>query len=255
MADKGDKTKKLLEHLLGELYEEQSNVQENRRESFLKAQDGQYLGKITTNRYDNDSILNKYGPFGSRYSNTSIFNKYSPYGSRYGSYSINNPHSTQPPQLVINGDIIAYITKNRHLNPKIDPDNFISKLTTDPSGILRLRSNSNFESEFNRQDSYLEADDGTFLGKLTSNEYDSESVLNKYGNFGSQYSTTSIFNEYGTYGGTYSSQSPFNEYSTTPPKIYINGEFWGYLTVNEYLSGNKLNPKELKNWISQKILS
>lgn len=75
MADKGDKTKKLLEHLLGELYEEQSNVQENRRESFLKAQDGQYLGKITTNRYDNDSILNKYGPFGSRYSNTSIFNK------------------------------------------------------------------------------------------------------------------------------------------------------------------------------------
>lgn len=249
MPNKGDKTQQILEHLLGELYKEQSQSGDKGGDSYLEAQDGQYLGRITTNRYDNQSIINKYGPYGSKYSNTSIFNKYSPYGSRYGSYSINNPHCIQPPRLIIKGDFISYITKNRTIKPKIDPDNFIDKIQNDIRGLLKLSSGQNIENEFKRQDSYIMAADGTFLGKLTSNSFDSESIFNEFGNYGSKFSTTSIFNEFSSYGGQFSSLSPFNSFTSTPPKIFINGNFWGYLTVNDFVSGQKLNPNRLKDWV------
>ncbi len=84
---------------------------------------------------------------------------------------------------------------------------------------------------------YLEASDGTFLGKF-SNKYDSESIFNKYGNYGSKYSNTSIFNKYGNYGSKYSALSPVNPYTSTPPKIYLVGQFVGYLTTNKYMSNS-----------------
>ena len=68
-----DNTKKLLEEMLAELYTEQAKEQGQYGKSYLIAQDSQFLGKIIENRYDKDSILNKYGPYGSRYSTTSIF--------------------------------------------------------------------------------------------------------------------------------------------------------------------------------------
>lgn len=37
----------------------------NRGLSFLLAQDGQYLGKLTLNKFDTESILNQYGLYGS----------------------------------------------------------------------------------------------------------------------------------------------------------------------------------------------
>lgn len=88
------------------------------------------------------------------------------------------------------------------------------------------------------------ADDGTFLGTATS-KYDSDSILNEYGNHGSKYATESIWNEYGTYGGKYSTQSPFNPYSSTPPLIVRSGTVIGRLTVNRS-AGNALNPHFLK---------
>lgn len=44
-----------------------------RQESFLLAQDGQFLGMLSSNKYQSDSVMNKYG---SKYSSTSIFNQY-----------------------------------------------------------------------------------------------------------------------------------------------------------------------------------
>lgn len=249
MANKNDKTQILLEHLLGELYKEQSDNRQESGDSFLQAQDGQLLGKITTNRYDNDSIINKYGPYGSRYSNTSIFNRYSPYGSRYGHFSINNPYCNQPPKLVIGGNFVAYVSNNKYVKPKIDPDVFMSLLENDINKLLKLKAGAKLPQEITRQDSYLLAEDGTYLGKITSNTFDSESILNEFGNYGSKFSTTSIFNSFGNYGSQFSSQSPFNEFTSTPPKIFINGEFWGFLTVNEFVNGQKLNPNNIKNWI------
>ena len=79
----------------------------------------------------------------------------------------------------------------------------------------------NFQINQYADNGYLEADDGTFLGKL-SNKYDSESIFNKYGNYGSKYSA----------------QSPINPYTTTPPKVYLGGQFTGYLTTNKYLANS-----------------
>lgn len=79
------------------------------------------------------------------------------------------------------------------------------------------------------------AADGAFLGKVTSNVYDSDSIINDYGEYGSLYSSTSIRNEYGEYGGRYSNQSPFNPYTSAPPKIVL-GNRWVYLTVNRSIS-------------------
>ena len=65
-------------------------------------QDGQYLGNLSTNRYDANSINNPYGRYGSRYSSDSVNNPYGRYGSRYSNESANNPYATQAP--VIYGD-------------------------------------------------------------------------------------------------------------------------------------------------------
>ncbi|EKD94239.1 MAG: radial spoke head 1-like protein [uncultured bacterium] len=86
----------------------------------------------------------------------------------------------------------------------------------------------------------------TYLGKVTSNTYDSESIFNEYGSYGGKYSSTSIFNEYGNYGGKYSSYSAFNEYTSTPPIIIdANGKNVGKITMNKYLTG-AISPFDIK---------
>lgn len=61
------------------------------------------------------------------------------------------------------------------------------------------------------------AADGTYLGRLSSNPYDSQSTSNPYGQYGSPYSSTSINNPYSMYGSKYSTLSPNNPYTTTAP--------------------------------------
>lgn len=81
-------------------------------------------------------------------------------------------------------------------------------------------------------------DGKTYLGKLTSDIYDSDSVFNTYGTYGSEYSTDSIWNEYGTYGSMYSSKSAFNDYASEPPLILdADGNIVGYLTTNKNIKG------------------
>lgn len=88
------------------------------------------------------------------------------------------------------------------------------------------------------------ASDGTFLGKITKNKYDTDSIFNKYGDHGSKYSSDSIFNKYGDFGSKYSDKSPFNKYAANPPVIIKNGTKLGYLTVNTTLSP-RLDPEIL----------
>ena len=54
------------------------------------------------------------------------------------------------------------------------------------------------------------------LGCLSCNEYNSDSVFNKYGTYGSPYSSSSIWNKYG-WGSKYKSESPCNQYSSNSP--------------------------------------
>ena len=84
---------------------------------------------------------------------------------------------------------------------------------------------------------YIAADDGKFIGRITTNKYDSDSILNDYGDHGSEYSSDSIFNDYGSYGSEYSGESAFNDMASSPPRVYtINGQFVGYLTTNDYIT-------------------
>lgn len=66
--------------------------------------DGQYLGKLSSNRYDPESISNPYGIYGSPYSPYSINNPYSPYGSEYSPLSANNPYATDAPCIIDTDD-------------------------------------------------------------------------------------------------------------------------------------------------------
>jgi hypothetical protein len=103
--------------------------------------------------------------------------------------------------------------------------------------------------------SFLVANDGQFLGKLSLNPYDSESVSNPYGSFGSPYSSTSIKNPYSQYGSPYSSLSPNNQYTSTPPSIYLKGAIYGSLTKNRYKLGVLLDPDFLLDWMKEHNLN
>lgn len=92
----------------------------------------------------------------------------------------------------------------------------------------------------------LIAQDGqnTYLGKI-ANSYDSESIFNEYGTYGSQYNSLSIWNQYGTFGSEYNSNSATNPYTSTPPMIIKNRKGLGYLSANKSLRGS-ISPNLLK---------
>jgi hypothetical protein len=93
----------------------------------------------------------------------------------------------------------------------------------------------------------LIADDGkyTYLGKLTTNKFDPDSIFNEFGRYGSKFSSTSIWNKFGTYGSPFSSFSPFNEFSVSPPMIIDgNHNIVGRLTVNKFVPG-AISPYEI----------
>lgn len=249
MSENKDRTKLILEQLLSEIHKEQAKETSSKGESYLIGQDDQLLGKLT-NKYDNDSILNKYGPYGSQYSTTSVFNKYSQYGSKYGTFSIHNPYCSTPPRLFIKGQFVGHVTVNKYVTNQIPTETFLYLLENDLDALLNKKFDLKESDIRSKQgESYIIANDGQYLGKLTSNEFDNDSLLNEFGPYGSEFSTTSVFNEFSDYGSEFSTLSPFNEFSTTPPKIYVNGQFYGYLTENEFVSGKKIKPKGLKQWI------
>jgi hypothetical protein len=90
-------------------------------------------------------------------------------------------------------------------------------------------------------------DHKTYLGCLSCSAYDSDAVLNTYGDHGSHYSDESIFDPYGDFGGHYSSNSPCNSYASDPPVVVDEeGNYYGELTVNDY---RPRQAKALVAWI------
>ncbi len=142
-------------------------------------------------------------------------------------------------------NINNYILFGNNYNPASNEYNFPnSYFITVPTNIEQTSSNSYSNSNTTNVSSsysfplYLYSNDGkVYLGKLVTNKYDTDSIWNTYGNYGSKYSSSSIWNTYSDYGSTYSNTSAFNKYATSPPKIVDNkGNFVGYLTTNEYLT-------------------
>ena len=66
----------------------------------ILSRDGRYLGTLSSNPYDPDSVSNPYGRYGSPFSPDSINNPYGLYGSRYSSESVHNPYATRAPIIV-----------------------------------------------------------------------------------------------------------------------------------------------------------
>lgn len=98
--------------------------------------------------------------------------------------------------------------------------------------------------------SQLIAADGVFLGEVTKNRYDTNSMANSFGSYGSRYSSTSVFNPYSNYGSKYSTYSPFNNFATNPPSFVINGRVIGYLTSNPYFS-NRVDTEQFFRWFGE----
>jgi hypothetical protein len=242
-----DNTKQVLEDAIRTLYKKAAS---QNRDSYLLGGDNVFLGRITDNPYDQDSITNEYGQYGNPFSATSIFNEFSIYGNPFSQFSVNNPWATSPPWLYLLGTQRGRVSKNEAFLDRIDTDAFINALRHDINGLLAGKLPEAFFSDF-AVGTYIQANDGTYLGSLDKRKYDQNSVFNTYGPFGSKYSQTSIFNRYGPYGSKYSALSPFNQYSATPPVLIVNGQPYAYLSKNRFLVGRVVDPDELEVWVGR----
>lgn len=65
----------------------------------------------------------------------------------------------------------------------------------------------------------LYSQDGRYLGKVSSNTFDSDSISNPIGRYGSPTSPDSINNPIGRYGSSVSPESAKNPLATKPPVI------------------------------------
>jgi hypothetical protein len=79
-----------------------------------------FLGNLS-NRFDSESIFNRFGTYGSRFSSDSIWNKYGSYGGKYSSYSPFNKYTSTPPLIVKDGSVIGRLTVNRYVRGALDP--------------------------------------------------------------------------------------------------------------------------------------
>jgi hypothetical protein len=254
MSDSDD-TEDVLKKLLSDLYDQaaQEGAGSAPRDSYLEAADRQYLGKITTNDYDPNSILNQYGSYGSIYSGTSIFNQYCPYGGAYGQFSPQNPYTTQPPVLFIKGKRLGVVTTNEYLPDRIPYTSFIHALKNDISNLLNGRIAKNeTQARLRLGDTFIEAADGTFLGSLNPNTFDTTSIFNKFGPHGNKFNSISIFNKFGPYGGKFSLLSPFNPNSANPPKIITRGKTIAHLTVNKRFNP-RVDPNNILDWAAANV--
>lgn len=89
--------------------------------AFIVAQDGKYLGKISS-QFDTDSVLNEFGKHGSEFSSESIWNEFGPYGGQFSSNSPFNEFSSKPPLIIKNGQRLGYLSvvnASNALNPYV----------------------------------------------------------------------------------------------------------------------------------------
>jgi hypothetical protein len=77
------------------------------------------------------------------------------------------------------------------------------------------------------------APNGVYLGRLT-NQFDSQSILNTFGSYGSQFSSTSMYNTFSQYGSPFGSYSAYNQFTNSPPILYVGNVAAAYVTKNTF---------------------
>lgn len=86
----------------------------------------------------------------------------------------------------------------------------------------------------------LWAADGQFLGVLSSNLYDPNSISNPHANYGGSHGIYSIRNLYGLYGSQYGVYSPYNNFCINPPVVFYQNQPVLMVTKNSYVISNGL---------------
>ncbi len=72
-----------------------------------------------------------------------------------------------------------------------------------------------------------------FLGCFTCSQFDSESIHNQFGPYGSRFSSTSVWNHFSQYGSPFSTDSACNEFAANPPIVVdVETQLFVELTVN-----------------------
>ena len=104
---------------------------------------------------------------------------------------------------------------------------------------------------FAYQGAALVAGDGEFLGVISRDRSEPDSLSNVSGPFGNPFSETSIFNPQGVYGRTDSDLSPFTATSQSPVRIEADGEFMRYLSANRDIQ-NRVDPNALVAWLAMR---
>ena len=106
----------------------QSIAQASNETPHIRGQDGAFLGVVSNNRVAENSVCNRVGDYGSRVSQMSIRYRVGDYGSRISDFSAYNPNAQRPPAIIENGQVVAFLTKNRRLEGGLDPDAFFYDL-------------------------------------------------------------------------------------------------------------------------------
>ena len=89
------------------------------RKAIILADDGTFLGKVSADRSDGQAIGNPGGPFSSPTGQWSLMNPKSRYTKADDDLSVNNPNAKRPPKLLLDGRMLAYVTENTGLKPRV----------------------------------------------------------------------------------------------------------------------------------------
>jgi len=89
------------------------------RKAIILADDGTFLGKISDDRSDGQAIVNPDGPFSSPTGEWSLMNPKSRYTKADDDLSVSNPNAKRPPKLLLDGRMLAYVTENTGLKPRV----------------------------------------------------------------------------------------------------------------------------------------
>ena len=92
----------------------------------IVANDGQFLGIISQNKFKDTSISNEFGKYGGKFSSTSIFNEFGKYGGEFSLLSPFNQFTSTPPKILTKDNKWAYLTANTSLSPRISPVSIVA---------------------------------------------------------------------------------------------------------------------------------
>lgn len=89
----------------------------------------QFIGCLNCGKYDDGSVCNKYGDYGSKYSDKSIWNKYGNYGSKYNDESPWNKYGSTPPVIVDkDGGFYGYFAASKYQDKRTRIKTFVYML-------------------------------------------------------------------------------------------------------------------------------